>query len=64
MFHVISDSAALQTAFFYAQKSSLLFKVGIGKSLFIDFALLMTLFNVVTIVSPGLLLKPFSDVTK
>ena len=41
--------------------SSFLLKVGIGKSLSIDFALFMSLFNVVTILSLGLPLNLFSD---
>ena len=58
MFHVVSASAALQTTSEYflqafrscatdlmCSKSSFLLKVGIGKPLFIDFALLMSLFN-------------------
>ena len=64
MFHVVSASAALQIAPEYSLqaflscandlmclKSSFLLKVGIGKSLLIDFALLMSLFSVVTILS-------------
>ena len=77
MFHVVSASAALQTTSQYflqafrscaidlmCSKSSFLLKVGIGKSLFIDFILLMSLFNVVTILSLGLPLNLFSDSSK
>ena len=45
-------------------KSSILFKVGIGKSLFIDFALFMSIFNVVMMASLGHPLDPFSDHSK
>ena len=66
MFHVDSASAALQTTSEYflqasrscaidlmCSKSSFLLKVGIGTPLFIDFALLMSWFNVVTVLSLG-----------
>ena len=53
MLHVTSASTALQTtsenllqAFdLICTKSSFLFKVGVGRSLFINFALLMSIFN-------------------
>ena len=77
MSHVTSASVALQTAsenrlqVFRSSavdltytKSSILFKVGIGKSLFIDLALLMSLLNAITVVSLGLPLNPFSDISK
>ena len=77
MFQVVSASAALQTTSEYflqafrscaidllCSKSSFLLKVGIGKSLFIDFALLISLFNVVTIPPLGLPLNLFSDSSK
>ena len=77
MFHIVSASAALQItpdcslqAFLSCAnnlmylKSSFLLKVGIGKSLLIDFALLMSLFSVVTILSLGLPLNFFSDSSK
>ena len=77
MFHVVSASAALQIipeyflqAFLYCAndlmylKSSFFLKVGIGKYLLIDFALLMSLFSGVTILSLGLPLNFFSDSSK
>ena len=45
-------------------KSSFLFKVGVGTSLLINLALVVSLFNVVTIVSKGLSLKHFSDLSE
>ena len=45
-------------------KSSFLLIVGIGKSLSIDFALLVSLFSVVTILSLGLPLNLFSNSPK
>ena len=77
MFHVVSASAALQITPKYSLqdflscandlmylKPSFLLKVDIGKSLLIDFALLMSLFSVVTILSLGLPLNFFSDSSK
>ena len=77
MFHVVSASAALQTRFemslhamrsyafaLICSRSSLFLIIGIGNDLFIDLALVISLFNVVTIVSRGLPLNPFSDVSK
>ena len=77
MFLVVSASAALQTTSKYflqsvlpcandhmCSKSSFLLKVGIGKSLLIDSALLMSLFSVVTILSLGLHLNFLSDSSK
>ena len=77
VFHVVSASAALQITPEYSLqaflscandlmylKSSFLLKVDIGKSLLIDFDLLMSLFSVVTILSLGLPLNFFSDSSK
>ena len=74
---MVSASAALQTIsemFLQAvrscavdlicSKSSLLLIVGIGNDLSIDLALVISLFKVVTIVSRGLTLNPFSDLSK
>ena len=44
--------------------SSLFLKVGSGNNLFIDLALVISLFNIVTIVSSGLPLNYFSDLSK
>ena len=77
MFHVVSASTALQTiseillqslrfcAFdLICSKSSFVFKIRISKTLFIDLDLMMSLFNVVTMLSRGLPLNPFSDRSK
>ena len=75
VFHEVSASAALQITPEYSLqascandlmylKSSFLLKVDIGKSLLIDFALLMSLFSVVTILSLGLPLNFFSNSSK
>ena len=71
MFHEVSASAALQTMlemFLHAtrscasnlicSRSSLFLIVGIGNDLVIDLALVISLLNVVTIVSRGLPLNP------
>ena len=77
MFHVVSASAALQTMFeiflhaaqscafdLICSKSSLFLIIGIGNDSSIDLALVMSSFNVVTIVSRGLPLNPLPDLSK
>lgn len=72
MFHVVSTSAALQAIFEYflqalrscaidlvCSKSSILLKGGMGNSLSINFAVLISLFNVVMIIPLGLPLNRF-----
>ena len=69
---MISTSAALQitsenflqsflscASDFMFSESSFLFKGGTGKSLSIDFNVLVSIFNVVTMLSLGLPLNPF-----
>ena len=73
---MVSVSAALQTISemslqavrscvvdLICSKSSLPLIVGIGNDISIDLALVISLFNVVTIVSRGLPLNPFSDLS-